>query len=80
MPDQPVIVAATRRTVPAEAVSRTRKGIPMAHHLAAWLGIPAGVIVVAMFALRKVGMALRDRRRQARDASRPAYGQRPLGE
>lgn len=52
----------------------------MAHHLAAWLGIPAGIIVVAMFALRKVGMALRDRRQQARDDSRPAYGQRPLGE
>jgi len=52
----------------------------MAHHIAAWLGIPAGVVVVALFILRKAGMALRARRQQARDASRPAPGQRPLGE
>jgi hypothetical protein len=49
----------------------------VAHHIAAWLGIPAGIVIAAMVILRKKGMALRARRQQARDASRPAPGQRP---
>lgn len=47
----------------------------MAHHIAAWLGIPIGIVIAAMIVLRKKGMALRARRQQARDAS----GQRPGG-
>jgi hypothetical protein len=42
----------------------------MAHHIAAWLGIPAGIVIAAMVILRKRGMALRARRQQARTASR----------
>jgi hypothetical protein len=49
----------------------------VAHHIAAWLGIPAGIVIAAMFILRKKGMALRARRQQARDASRAAPRQRP---
>jgi hypothetical protein len=51
----------------------------MAHHIAAWLGIPAGIVIAAMVILRKKGMALRARRQQARDASRAAAGERPDG-
>lgn len=46
----------------------------MAHHITAWLGIPAGIVIAALVILRKRGMALRARRQQAR---RPAAGQRP---
>jgi len=46
----------------------------MAHHIAAWLGIPAGIVIAAMVILRKRGTALRARRQQARQA---APGQRP---
>jgi len=49
----------------------------MAHHIAAWLGIPAGIVIAAMVILRKKGMALRARRQQARDTSRMGPGQRP---
>jgi hypothetical protein len=49
----------------------------MAHHIAAWLGIPAGVVIAAMVILRKKGMALRARRQQTHDASQPAPGERP---
>jgi hypothetical protein len=48
----------------------------MAHHIAAWLGIPTGVVIAAMMILRKKGMALRARRQQAR-AGRQA--QAPVG-
>lgn len=52
----------------------------MAHHIAAWLGIPAGIVIAAMVILRKKGMELRTRRRQARDTDRSALpGQRPSG-
>jgi hypothetical protein len=47
----------------------------MAHHIAAWLGIPAGIVIAAMVILRKRGMALRARRQQARAASRSAARQ-----
>lgn len=51
----------------------------MAHHIAAWLGIPVGIVIAAMIVLRKKGIALRARRQHARDASRSASGQRPGG-
>jgi hypothetical protein len=44
----------------------------MAHHIAAWLGIPAGIVIAAMVIVRKKGMELRARRQQARDANRSA--------
>ena len=44
----------------------------MAHHIAAWLGIPAGIVIASMVILRKKGMELRARRRQAWDVNRPA--------
>jgi hypothetical protein len=47
----------------------------MAHHIAAWLGIPAGIVIAAMVILRKKGMALRARRQQARASGRPGPGQ-----
>jgi hypothetical protein len=46
----------------------------MAHHIAAWLGIPAGIVIAALVILRKKGMALRARRQQVPQA---APGQRP---
>jgi hypothetical protein len=46
----------------------------IAHHIAAWLGIPAGIVIAAMIVLRKKGRALRARRQQAR-AGRTAAGQ-----
>ncbi|HEY6314837.1 MAG TPA: hypothetical protein VIY52_29115 [Streptosporangiaceae bacterium] len=48
----------------------------MAHHIAAWLGIPVGTVIAAMVILRKKGMAMRARRHQARAASRSAASQR----
>jgi hypothetical protein len=47
----------------------------MAHHIAAWLGIPTGVVIAAMMILRKKGMALRARRQQARAANQAAGNQ-----
>lgn len=49
----------------------------MAHHIAAWLGIPVGIVIAAMIIVRKKGMALRARRQQAREISRSARGQHP---
>ena len=49
----------------------------MTHHIAAWLGIPVGIVIAAMVILRKRGMELRARRQQAREGSRPAARQRP---
>jgi hypothetical protein len=46
----------------------------IAHHIAEWLGIPAGIVIAAMFILRKKGRALRTRRQQAH-AGRVAGGQ-----
>ena len=40
----------------------------MAHHIAAWFGIPVGIVIAAMVILRKRGMELRARRQQARAA------------
>lgn len=39
----------------------------LAHHIAAWLGIPGGVVIAAMFVLRKRGRELYARRRQPKD-------------
>lgn len=41
----------------------------IAHDLATWLGIPAGIVIAALIILRKKGMALRARRKQARASS-----------
>jgi hypothetical protein len=40
----------------------------MAHHIAAWLSIPVGIVIAALVILRKKGMALRARRQKARAA------------
>jgi hypothetical protein len=56
-----------------------RERSAMAHHIAAWLGIPAGIVIAAMVILRKKGMALRARRQQARAASHSAPGSRSGG-
>jgi hypothetical protein len=42
----------------------------LAHHIAAWLGIPAGIVIAAMVILRKRGTELRAHRRQARAAKK----------
>jgi hypothetical protein len=44
----------------------------LAHHIAAWLGIPAGVVIAAMVILRKKGMELHARRQQARTSGKSA--------
>ena len=41
----------------------------IAHYLAAWLGLPTGIVIAALFILRKRGTALRASRKQARDAN-----------
>jgi hypothetical protein len=38
----------------------------LAHHIAAWLGIPAGIVIAGLFAARKKGRELQARRRQAK--------------
>jgi hypothetical protein len=43
----------------------------LAHYIAEWLGIPTGIVIAAMIILRRKGMALRARRKQARTASQP---------
>jgi hypothetical protein len=48
-----------------------------AHDIAGWLGIPTGVVIAAMIILRKKGMALRARRKQAR-ADQLRHGQQPV--
>jgi hypothetical protein len=44
----------------------------MAHHIAAWLGIPVGIVIAVLVILRKRGMELRARRRQARAGQQAA--------
>jgi hypothetical protein len=46
----------------------------IAHYIAGWLGIPAGIVIAAMILLRRKGRALRARRQQAR-GGRIAPGQ-----
>ena len=46
----------------------------LAHHIAEWLGIPAGIVIAVMFIARKQGRDLLARRRQARDAGRASPG------
>jgi lysylphosphatidylglycerol synthetase-like protein (DUF2156 family) len=38
----------------------------IAHDIAGWLGIPAGIVIAALIILRKKGMALRARKKQDR--------------
>lgn len=50
----------------------------IAHYIAGWLGIPAGIVIAALVILRKNGMALRasrKRERASRQLERPAPGQ-----
>jgi hypothetical protein len=46
----------------------------IAHYIAGWLGIPTGIVIVALIILRSKGRALRARRQQAR-AGHVAAGQ-----
>jgi hypothetical protein len=50
----------------------------IAHYIAGWLGIPAGIVIAAMIILRKRGKALRARRKQAR-LNQPSGGQTTAG-
>ena len=50
----------------------------IAHNIAGWLGIPAGIVIAALIILRRKGMALRARRKQARAGGPPAPG-KPAG-
>lgn len=43
-----------------------------AHDIAAWLGIPAGIVIALMFILRKRGKEFQQRRKLQRAASRNA--------
>jgi hypothetical protein len=43
----------------------------IAHDIAGWLGIPAGIVIAAMIILRRKGMAFRARRKQARAGQGP---------
>ena len=47
----------------------------IAHDIAGWIGVPVGIVIAALIILRKKGMALRARRKQARAGSPPATGQ-----
>jgi hypothetical protein len=50
----------------------SRQGDPImfiAHYIAGWLGVPAGIVIAALFILRKRGKALHARRKQARVAN-----------
>jgi hypothetical protein len=51
----------------------------LAHDIAGWLGIPAGIVIAVLIVLRKRGMALRARRQQARTARSSAPGRRSDG-
>jgi uncharacterized membrane protein YciS (DUF1049 family) len=52
----------------------------IAHDIAGWLGIPAGIVIVALIILRKTGMAMRASRKVKRSgrqsvSEQPAHGQ-----
>jgi hypothetical protein len=52
----------------------------IAHDIAGWLGIPTGIVIVALITLRKTGMALRASRKGKRSSrqsvsDQPAQGQ-----
>lgn len=40
----------------------------IAHDIAGWLGVPTGIVIVALIILRRKGMALRARKKQERAA------------
>jgi hypothetical protein len=48
----------------------------IAHDIAGWLGIPAGIVIAALIILRKKGMALRASRKRER-ASRQLVSEQP---
>jgi hypothetical protein len=48
----------------------------IAHDIAEWLGIPAGIVIAALIILRKMGMALRASRKRKR-ASRQSVSEQP---
>ncbi|MEU8976825.1 hypothetical protein AB0D11_48220 [Streptomyces monashensis] len=48
-----------------------------AHYIAGWIGIPTGIVIAALFILRKRGMEYRARRQQARKTTTPAQPQQP---
>jgi hypothetical protein len=47
----------------------------LAHDIATWLGIPAGIVIAALIILRKRGMAAMRARKQARATVLPAHNQ-----
>jgi len=50
----------------------------IAHYIAGWLGIPAGIVIAALIGLRKAGMVMRasrKRERASRQLEQPAPGQ-----
>ncbi|WP_369394376.1 hypothetical protein AB5J72_47675 [Streptomyces sp. CG1] len=49
----------------------------LAHYIAGWIGIPTGIVIAALFILRKRGMELRARRQQTRKSTAPVQPQRP---
>jgi hypothetical protein len=49
----------------------------LAHYIAGWIGIPTGIVIAALFVLRKRGLQLRARRQQARTSTAPVELQRP---
>ncbi|QHA07760.1 hypothetical protein GQF42_34600 [Streptomyces broussonetiae] len=50
----------------------------LAHYIAGWTGIPTGIVIAALFILRKRGTELRARRTQARRSTAPVRPQRPV--
>jgi hypothetical protein len=52
----------------------------IAHDIAGWLGIPAGIVIAALIILRKKGMALRASRKRERASRQPASQQPAPGQ
>jgi hypothetical protein len=52
----------------------------IAHDIAGWLGIPAGIVIAALIILRKKGMALRAKRKQQRASGQSAHEQPAPGQ
>jgi hypothetical protein len=46
-----------------------------AHDIAAWLGVPAGIVIAVMIIVRRRGMAAWNRHKQTRAAGRSASSQ-----
>jgi len=52
----------------------------IAHDIAGWLGIPTGIVIAALFILRKKGMAMRASRQGQRASRQPVNGQPAPGQ